>query len=139
MFSKVFGTHKSKIFFFLIFTFASQRRLLELLSYGEYNQLSISVICFLKTTLLSVFIHLFFFFSCRIKSTHIIFLPFKNIDHSNRALKTLNNIYLNKFQSGVFLQRDSFGSTQNSKTAWSFFTKVLPWTILIKLFVLGKF
>ena len=82
LFSKVFGTHKS----FLIFTFASQRRLLELLSYGEYNQLSISVICFLKTTLLSVFIHLFFF-SCRIKSTHIIFLPFKNINHINRALK----------------------------------------------------
>ena len=49
-----------KLIFFKIFTFASQRRLLELLSYGEYNQLSISVICFLKTTLLSVFIHLFF-------------------------------------------------------------------------------
>ena len=30
----------------LIFTFASQSRLLELLSYGEYNQLFISVVCF---------------------------------------------------------------------------------------------
>ena len=46
-----------KLIFFLIFTFASQSRLLELLSYSEYNQLSISVICFLKTTLLSIFIH----------------------------------------------------------------------------------
>ena len=30
--------------------FASQRRLLELLSYGEYNHLYISDTCFLKTT-----------------------------------------------------------------------------------------
>ena len=39
---------------FKMFTFASQRRLVELLSYGEYNHLFISVICFLKTTHLSV-------------------------------------------------------------------------------------
>ena len=39
---------------FKIFTFASQRRLVELLSYGEYNHLFIFVICFLKTTHLSV-------------------------------------------------------------------------------------
>ena len=39
-----------ELFFVLIFTFASQRRLLELLSYGEYNHLYISDTCFLKTT-----------------------------------------------------------------------------------------
>ena len=39
---------------FKIFTFASQRRLVELLSYGEYNHIFISVICFLKATNLSV-------------------------------------------------------------------------------------
>ena len=32
------------------FSFVSQRRLLELLSYGEYNHLYISDTCFLKTT-----------------------------------------------------------------------------------------
>ena len=44
------------------FTFVSQRRLLELLSYGEYNHLYFSVTCFLKTTNLSVivFSHSFF-------------------------------------------------------------------------------
>ena len=49
-------------FFFLIFPFASQRRLLELLSYGEYNQLFISVIAFWKQLiyLLLVSMHLFF-------------------------------------------------------------------------------
>ena len=51
-----FVTEQSYISFFsklskrtnleLIFTFASQSRLLELLSYGEYNQLFISVVCF---------------------------------------------------------------------------------------------
>ena len=65
-------------FFFLIFTFASQRRLLELLSYGEYNQLFISVICFLKTTHLSASrFHAFIFSSCRIKSTHTFFCCWK--------------------------------------------------------------
>ena len=39
-----------------VFAFASQRRLLELLSYGEYNHLYFSVTCFLKTTLLSVIV-----------------------------------------------------------------------------------
>ena len=33
---------------FEILTCASQRRFLELLSYGEYDQIFISVICFLK-------------------------------------------------------------------------------------------
>ena len=39
---------------FIFFTFASQWKLFELLSYGEYNHLFISLICFLKTTHLSV-------------------------------------------------------------------------------------
>ena len=40
---------------FISFTFASQWNLFEFLSYGEYNHLFISVICFLKTTHLSVY------------------------------------------------------------------------------------
>ena len=39
---------------FQFFTFGSQRRLVELLRYGEYDQLFISVICVLKTAQLSV-------------------------------------------------------------------------------------
>ena len=41
-----------------IFTFASKRVLLELLSYGECNHPFISVTCFLKTTHLSVHLNL---------------------------------------------------------------------------------
>ena len=56
---------------FQFFTAGSQRRWLELLSYGGYSQLFISVICFLKTTHSSV---LFFiinrFFSFR-KEVHL--------------------------------------------------------------------
>ena len=75
---------------FKIFTFASQRRLVELLSYGEYNHLFISVVCFLKTTHLSVyrFEWLIFFSITKKSSTNIIFLPLKNIDHSNTVFKT---------------------------------------------------
>ena len=63
---------------FFFFTFASQCKLCELLSYGEYNQLFISVICFLKTTHLSVHrLNSLIFFSCWINSTHIIFLLLK--------------------------------------------------------------
>ena len=92
---------------FIFFTLASQCKLCGLLNYGEYSHLFISVVCFLKTTHLSV--HRFnslIFFSCRIKSTHIIFLLLKNTDHSNRVLKTLKNIYLNKFQSKESLPWD---------------------------------
>ena len=52
-FSKVFETYRSRMIL-KIFTFASQRRLLELINYGEYNHRYTSVICFLKTTHLSV-------------------------------------------------------------------------------------
>ena len=79
---------------FNFFTFASQCKLFGLLSYGEHSHLFISVVCFLKTTHLSV--HRFnslIFFSCRIKSNQIIFLLLKNIDHGNRVFKALK-IYI---------------------------------------------
>ena len=94
-FSKVFETYKSRM---IIFTFTSQRRLLELPNYGEYNHLFTSVVCFLKTTHLSV--HRFYsfnFFSWRIIFPHTNFLQLKNIDHSIRVLKTINNINLDQF------------------------------------------
>ena len=77
-------------------------RLLELLSYGEYYHIYISVTCFLKTTHLSVivFSHSFFFLISKKMSTCIIFLKLKNIDYSNIVLKTLNNIDLNNFSLG---------------------------------------
>ena len=84
--------------YFEIFTFTSQRRLLELPNYDEYNHLFTSVVCFLKTTHLSV--HRFYsfnFFSWRIMFPQPTFLPLKNIDHSIRILKTINNIYLDQF------------------------------------------
>ena len=58
----------------LIFTFASQSRLLELLSYGEYNQLFISVVCFWKQF---IYLLIVFMYSCRIKSTHTFFCWWK--------------------------------------------------------------
>ena len=61
---------------------------IELLSYGEYNHLFISVACFVRTTNLSVHrFNLLIFFSCRTKSTRIIFLLLKDIDYGNRVLK----------------------------------------------------
>ena len=50
---------------FKFLTFGSQRTLVELLSYGEYNQRFISLICFLETAQLSVlfFNHSFFLIS----------------------------------------------------------------------------
>ena len=79
---------------FKIFTFVSQRRLVELLSYGEYNHLFISVICFLKKNsfICSLFLVIDFFSITKKSSTYIIFLLLKNIDHSNTGLKTLDNI-----------------------------------------------
>ena len=52
-----FETYKPRMTF-EIFTFASKRGLLELLSYGECNHPFISVTCFLKTTHLSVHLNL---------------------------------------------------------------------------------
>ena len=91
--------------FFLIFTFASQRRLLELLSYGEHNHLFISVICSLKITHLSTY--LFYAFIIFLMSNKVhphIFPLLKNIDHSKRVLLILNNIYLKKKSVKVSLQ-----------------------------------
>ena len=50
----------------------------------------------------------FYFFNPTqwLKSTHIIFLLLKNTDHSNRVLKTLKNIYLDKVQSKKSLPWD---------------------------------
>ena len=58
----------------IFFTFANQRRLLELLSYGEYNQLFISVVGFWKQL---IYLIIFFMYSCRIKSTHTFFCCWK--------------------------------------------------------------
>ena len=52
---------------FSFFTFGSKRRLVELLSYGEYNQRFISLICFLETARLSVLFLIIVFFSFRRK------------------------------------------------------------------------
>lgn len=57
---------------FLIFTFGGQRRLVELLSYGEYNQLFISVVFFVEAAQLSVLfliINSFFLISKKIPHT----------------------------------------------------------------------
>ena len=94
-----FERYKPRITF-KIFTFVSQHRLLELLSYGEYNHLYISVTCFLKKTHLSVivFSHSFLVILISKKtSAYIIFQKLKNIDYSYIVLKTLNNINLNNF------------------------------------------
>ena len=57
---------------FKIFTFAGQRRLLELLSYGEYSHLFISVTCFLKTTQLFVIVLSYsYFFLISKKNVHL--------------------------------------------------------------------
>ena len=71
-----------------------------------------------------VFIHLFFFFSWRIIYTHTTFLPLKNIDHSIRVLRTMNNIYLNKFK---------FGSMQTFKIRQTFCSiKLFFWDLQLK-------
>ena len=57
-----FLSYKFRTKFLFFFTFTSQCKLFELLSYGEYNHIFISVICFVKTTHLSiVLIHWFSF------------------------------------------------------------------------------
>ena len=131
--------HKSRMIFFLIFTFASQRRLLELLSYGEYNQLVISVICFLKTSYLSASrFYAFIFFLMSNKVYPHIFLLLKNIDHSNRVLKILNNENLKKFQSRYRCSEIHFERTQNWKTTRSFCAKILSRIFSIIPFVLWQ-
>ena len=94
------------------FTFVSQHRLSELLSYGEYNHLYISVTCFLKTTHLSVivFSHSFLVILISKKtSAYIIFQKLKNIDYSYIVLKTLNNINVKNFSLGDLCCEINFG------------------------------
>ena len=95
-----FETYKPRITF-KIFTFVSQHRLLELLSYGEYDHL-FPLLVFLKQLiyLSSFLVILFFFLVSKKTSTYIIFLKLKNFDYSNIALKTLNNLNLNNFSLG---------------------------------------
>ena len=109
-----------------IFTFVSQRRLLELLSYGECNHLYISDTCFLKTTHLSVIVfgHSFFFLISKKKSAYIIFLKLKNIDYSNVVLKTLTNIKLNNFSLRGSCCEINFEKRKSLKIARSFCAKV---------------
>ena len=112
-------------FFLNFFTFASQRRLLELLSYGEHNHLFISVICSLKTTYLSTY--LFYAFIIFLMSNKVhphIFPLLKNIDHSKRVLIILNNIYLKKIQLRYPCSEINFERTQNWKITRSLFKKL---------------
>ena len=110
---------------FIFFTFASQCKLCGLLSYGEYSNLFISVVCFLKTTHLSV--HRF---SCRIKSTHIIFLLLKNTDHSNRVLSFWKIYIWINFSLRNPCHEIDYERAQNWKIARSLCAKVLLRTSL---------
>ena len=110
---------------------------LSFLSYGEHNLLFISAICLLKTPHLSAFINFFFLMSNKVHPHN--FSPVQKYWSQQQFLNTLNNIYLNKFQSRVFLQWDYFGSKQNLKIARSLCTKVLSRIVSIKLFVLWQF
>ena len=114
------------------FTFAIQRRLLELLSYGEYNHLFISVTCFLKKTHLSVIVvsNSFFFSHFQKKCPHI--------DYSNIVLKTMNDINLNNFSLGDPCCEINFGKTKSLKIARNFCAKVFLRIISIKLFVIWQ-
>ena len=111
---------------FKIFTFASQRRLLELLSYGEYNHVYFSVTCFLKTTHLSViaFSHSFFvsYFEENVRLHH--FSEVEKYWLQLHRFKTLNNINVNNFSLGDPCCEINFGKTKSLKIARSFCAKV---------------
>ena len=85
-----------------IFTFASQRRLLELLSYGEYDQLFISVVCFWKQL---IYLLIVFMYSCRVKSTHTFFCCWKILITATEFYK-FRIIYIWKnFSQGILAGR----------------------------------
>ena len=111
---------------FKIFTFASQRRLLELLSYGEYNHVYFSVTCFLKTNHLSVivFSHSFVvsYFEKKIRLHH--FSEVEKYWLQLHRFKTLNNINVNNFSLGDPCCEINFGKTKSLKIARSFCAKV---------------
>ena len=100
--------------------------MLELLSYGEYDQLFISVICFLKRTrlLFHRFQFFIYFLSFRKTSTYIIFLMLNNNDHSNSVLKHWIIYTWMNFSLGYPCREINFGRTKNLKIAWSFCAKV---------------
>ena len=118
-----FETYKPRITF-KIFTFVSQHRLLELLSYDEYNHL-FPLLVFLKQLIyLSSFLVIHFLFLISIKtSAYIIFQKLKNIDYSYIVLKTLNNINLNNFSLGDPCCEINF-EKKNLKIALSFCANV---------------
>ena len=122
------------------FTFVSQRRLLELLSYGEYNHLYFSVTCFLKTTNLSVivFSHSFFvsYFEKNVRLHH--FSEVEIYWLQLHRFKTLNNINVNNFSLGDPCCEINFGKTKSLKIARSFCAKVFLRIISIKLFVMWQ-
>ena len=111
---------------FQILTCVNQCRLLELLSYGDYNQVSISDICFLKRTRLSFhrFQLFIYFFSFRKTSTYIIFLLLNNGDHINSVLKHWIIYTWINFSLGYLCCEINFGRTKNLKIARSFCAKV---------------
>ena len=117
-----FERYKPRITF-KIFTFVSQHRLLELLSYDEYNHL-FPLLVFLKQLIYlssSLVIHFFYLISKK-TSTYIIFPKLKNIDCSKIVLKTLTNMNLNKFSPGDPCCEINFG--KSLKIAQSFCAKL---------------
>ena len=78
------------------------------------------------------------FFSCRIKSTQIIFLLLKNIDHSNRVFKTLKIYIKINFSLRNPCWDIDYERAQNWKITRSFCAKVFLRIISIKLFVLWQ-
>ena len=78
------------------------------------------------------------FFSCWIKSTQIIFLLLKNIDHSNRVFKTLKIYVWINFSLRNPCWDIDYERAQNWKITRSFCAKVFLRIISIKLFVLWQ-
>ena len=121
---------------FIFFTFACQCKLFELLSYGEYNHHFFYVICFLKTTHLSVHrLNSLIFFSCWINSTHIIFLLLKKYWSQQQSFKNTEKVYIYiKFSLRNPCCETDYERAQN----WSFSSKILLGIISMKLFVLWQ-
>ena len=125
---------------FKIFTFASQRRLVELLSYGEYNHLFISVICFLKATNLSV--HRFqwlIFFPLRKNQPPTSFFCSWNILITATPFWKHWIIYnwIN-FSQWYPCCETNFGKTKNLKNSTTLLCKRFLRIISIKLFVIWQ-
>ena len=113
--------------------------MLELLSYGEYDQLFISVICFLKRSRLPFHRFQFFiyFLSFRKTSTYIIFLLLNNNDHSDSVLKRWIIYTWINFSLGYPCCEINFWRTKNLKIGEASVQKFLR-IIWIKLFVIWQ-